>query len=60
MKKGLFVLLLPLVALTAILMLGGFERKLATSSTPAVSPRPNIIVIMADDMGFLGFGVLRG
>lgn len=59
-KKELFVGLLPVTAVLSILLLGGFEKKQAISLQPQAIRKPNIIVIMADDMGFSDLGCYGG
>ncbi|MBD2756796.1 arylsulfatase [Spirosoma validum] len=60
MKKGLFILSLFLMALASILFLGSFEKKLPATSSAKAANKPNIIVIMADDMGFSDLGCYGG
>lgn len=59
-QKGLFVFLFASIALVALLTLGGFEKKQPDSLSPNAVRRPNIIVIMADDMGFSDLGCYGG
>ncbi|QJW89479.1 arylsulfatase [Spirosoma taeanense] len=58
MKQGLLVLLLSVLVLAAGLMLVAFGNKQAGSSS--ADRRPNIIVIIADDMGFSDLGCYGG
>ncbi|QMW00859.1 arylsulfatase [Spirosoma foliorum] len=60
MKKVLFVGSLPVIAVLTTLMFGGFEQKQVDSSSPKATRKPNIIVIMADDMGFSDLGCYGG
>ncbi|QDK82084.1 arylsulfatase [Spirosoma sp. KCTC 42546] len=60
MKKVLFVGLLPVMAVLSILLLGGFEKKQTDTVQPKAAQKPNIIVIMADDMGFSDLGCYGG
>lgn len=60
MKKGVFILSLPLLAIASILVFGGFEKRQNTSAMPGAARKPNIIVIMADDMGFSDLGCYGG
>ncbi|MVM31704.1 sulfatase-like hydrolase/transferase [Spirosoma sp. HMF4905] len=60
MKKGSFIVSFSVIAIAAILLLSGFEKKQADSLSPNATRKPNIIVIMADDMGFSDLGCYGG
>lgn len=60
MKKQLFFLFFSLLAVVAVLIFSGFEKKRPALSVPAAARKPNIIVILADDMGFSDLGCYGG
>ena len=60
MKKGVFILSLPWLAVASMLVSGGFEKRQKASAMPGAARKPNIIVIMADDMGFSDLGCYGG
>ncbi|GAB4021614.1 arylsulfatase [Spirosoma koreense] len=60
MRKGLLALLSASIILIATLVLSGFEYIHFHQSRPLAPRRPNIIVILADDMGFSDLGCYGG
>ncbi|OIN59952.1 arylsulfatase [Arsenicibacter rosenii] len=54
MKKRGIVLSLAITSAAAILVCTGFYKK--EEDAPVAAPRPNIIVVMADDLGFSDLG----
>lgn len=59
MKKGLILVSVLVAGVAMLVLLGGFEINYSAQKSRAVR-KPNIIVIMADDMGFSDLGCYGG
>ncbi|GAB4040747.1 arylsulfatase [Spirosoma gilvum] len=60
MKKGLILVPIVLLATVSLVLFSGFETKRPDAQQPLAARKPNIIVIMADDMGFSDLGCYGG
>ncbi|GAB3695267.1 arylsulfatase [Spirosoma flavus] len=60
MKKAFLLSGLSLAATFAVLTFSGFGKKDTTASSPKASRKPNIVLIMADDMGYSDLGCYGG